>query len=133
MDENVKATDIASEALDTPETAENKKVPQDGAKKTTAKEEISKVIDTIDKPAETVVKKIPRFIYLGPNLFKYGLMTNKVYKGEIKIDETLLKKCPLIKNLVVPVEKIDTVLQAIKIKGTVQNQAVQQIMKGSAD
>lgn len=75
-----------------------------------------------------------RFIYLGPNLLKFGLQKYQVFIGgkPQAIDE-LSEKYPLIHQLIVRVEKLSEAEKAMNKKGTPIYMALQQIIGDEKD
>lgn len=95
-------------------------------------------VDTIEKTVKanttaTSEQKTKRLIYLGPNLLEKGLQTFKIFKGGIpeNIIQPIEKEFPLINQLFAEVAEMNSVLVAIKTKGTPRYLAYQQITKGS--
>lgn len=69
-----------------------------------------------------------RYIYLGPTVLAAGLVQNRVYQSGI--DEAFKlaeERFPLVRQLVVPVDKLDAAKAAMRTKGTPQYLALQQI------
>lgn len=78
-----------------------------------------------------------RSIYCGPSIAKLGLVHATVYLGGYpKHIEKHQEKCPGIKHMFVPVEKLSETLDAIQTAGTAPNIWVNEILsyaKGGAE
>lgn len=75
---------------------------------------------------------IQRFIYIGPNHLKLGLVQNRIYKGSPeKIFEAAKETFPLIMQLVVPLEKLGEAQVELRKKGSAIHTAYQQVMGGN--
>lgn len=103
------------------------KAPQKTAddKQATVKPEV-KVAPVVSTKAETLVKHL----YVGPNVYKYGLFTNQVYSGNIARIEEMKSDYPLISQLFAPLDKISEYQAAVNTKGTPRYLAVQQLKEG---
>ncbi len=72
---------------------------------------------------------VKRFIYIGPNHLKFGLMQNRIYKGSPeKLFEAAKENFPLVMQLVVPLEKLGEAQMELKKKGTAIHTAYQQVL-----
>lgn len=103
------------------------KTPQKAAdtKQPTVKSEV-KVAPATNTKAETPTKHL----YVGPNVYKYGLFTNQIYSGNIARIEEMKSDYPLISQLLAPLDKISEYQAAVNTKGTPQYLAVQQLREG---
>ena len=74
---------------------------------------------------------VQRFIYLGPNLTKYGLTKYTVFVGGLPETQAkeLFEKQPLSKLLFVSTSKIAETETAIKTAGTPQYEVYQNLLK----
>ncbi|MED0688174.1 MULTISPECIES: hypothetical protein [Anoxybacillus] len=81
------------------------------------KEKAKKVVDT-------------PVIYCGPNIPKAMLNQFTVFQNGLpKHLDKHLKACPIIQQLIVPVEKLNDTLEAIKTTGTPENVWFQQVLE----
>jgi hypothetical protein len=82
----------------------------------------------------TKVGKTERLIYCGPNIPGGALQKYTVFKGGLPVHlEDIFERCPVVKNLFVPVQDLARVEQAIATKGTpeqVYYQEVVNILRG---
>lgn len=84
-----------------------------------------------NKTKTAAEQKPAQFIYIGPNLPQYAIFTGRVYIGGIpKTADEALKKWPLMKQLFVTTDKINAAQIAMNTRGTPQNEAIRQMMKG---
>ncbi|MDL2280325.1 hypothetical protein LJC10_00530 [Selenomonadales bacterium OttesenSCG-928-I06] len=74
-----------------------------------------------------------RFIYLGPNLTRFGLQKYAVYIGGLPLNQAqgAFDKYSLLNLLFVPVAKMAETEAAINTEGTPQYRAYQQIFERS--
>lgn len=77
------------------------------------------------EPKATRIKQpvhVESLIYCGPNLPKIGLMHSTGFIGGMPIHlDAHVEKCPALKQLFVPVERLADTLAAINIQGTAQH------------
>lgn len=69
-------------------------------------------------------------IYLGPEVPKYGLIKNRVYRGAFEIPDKASAAYPLIRHLFVPVSDMNRCTMAMESKGTPEYIALHQIIGG---
>lgn len=72
-------------------------------------------------------------VYIGPTIIKYGLFKNRTFKGGIPYNylsfKGLFNKCSLFNRLFVEPKDFGKAKININKKGTVENQAVAQIIE----
>jgi len=75
-------------------------------------------------------KKQVSLIYCGPSLLRGILYQYHVSRGGLpKHLEAYFEKCPAIKRLFVPVEKLNSTVQAIKRPGTAESVWYKQVLQ----
>lgn len=74
--------------------------------------------------------KPERYIYLGPNMLKYGLQKYQVFKGGLpKAAEELKAKHPLFNQLFATIDNMAKVEKDMATKGTPAYLALKQLTK----
>jgi hypothetical protein len=72
-----------------------------------------------------------RLIYCGPNIPGGALQRYTVFKGGLPAHlELVFEKYPAAKSLIVPVGELARVEQAVRTKGTPENTAFGEVLKG---
>lgn len=70
-----------------------------------------------------------RYIYCGPNLINKGIMQNTIFIGYPEHLKDVIKLCPAIKGLIVPIRELNNVNENINKKGTYENSLYGEILK----
>lgn len=93
------------------------------AQESTDPNEMENGSDTASKePDQAATEQQPSLIYCGPNLPKAFLTQFTVFQNGIpKMLDEHIGKCPAIKHLLVPVEKLADTLAATNQSGTAQS------------
>ncbi len=71
--------------------------------------------------------KNEKVIYIGPNMYRFDLMQNRIFNEKPKIAQELIQKCPLIDFLFVPLSKINQSVNALRSSSTPEALAVKQL------
>lgn len=82
-----------------------------------------------EKPA-TATTKPETVVYIGPNLLRYGLKKNTVFRGKpTDLIEAIVEKHPGIIHLFVRVDKLSKAMAEVNKTGTLLNLAYTRIIK----
>ncbi len=88
---------------------------------------VTEAVENASKTDTDVVEPTQQ-IYIGPNTPQ--LTTYTVVQGKFPIHiEALIKKCPSIRNLFVPITKLTTLEPKTKTKGTIEYRHFQNVLE----